>query len=429
MLLGRIRTPVQLLTVSAISLALVACGGRGIGSKGDGSDEDPDSGYSSFQRASVVIGQSGLTSVSEVSPSSRSLAGARGSAALSGNQLLIAAAEENRIVVYSELPSEDYDAANFAIGQANLVEINPGTSAESLHGPTAVQVQGGALYITDRDNSRVLIYNEVPDASPGSANVAVGATSLTSVGDGCDASSLNNPAVAVATNDDKLVVADTGNNRVLIWNSIPETSGEPADLVLGQADMDSCFANGGTQDSPEEDGVTARNTLRQPTGLWTDGEKLVVADSGNSRLLIWESFPSTDRENPDVVLGQINFTANIANDEDGDGDQDGPAATTLNLENAALHFDDTRLCVADDLNHRVLVWDSFPVNDGQAADLVIGQEDFSQNQFWDDNQNDVAESSPTARTLREPRGCVFIGSQLLVADFGSDRVLIFDEAE
>lgn len=428
MLSAQCRTVSQLLTITAISLALGACGGRGIGSKGDGSDID-GGGYSSFQSASLVIGQSGLTSTSEASPSSRSLAGAWGAASLSGDQLFIAATEENRVVVYSGVPTDDYAAASFAIGQANLVEINPGTTAGSLDGPTAVQALGGALYITDRDNSRVLIYNTIPDDSPGAADVAVGAVSLTSIDSGCDDSSLNNPMVAVATDDGKLVVADTDNHRVLIWNSIPDTSGEPADLVLGQADMDSCFANGGTQDSPEEDGVTARDTLRLPSGLWTDGEKLVVADAGNSRVLIWESFPTADRENPDVVLGQIDFTGNIANDEDGDGDQGNPAATTLNLENAAVHFDDTRLCVADDLNHRVLIWDTFPSNDAEPADRVIGQQDFSQGQFWDDNQNNLAESSPTARTLREPRGCVLIGNQLLVADFGSDRMLVFDEGD
>ena len=30
------------------------------------------------------------------------------------------------------------------------------------------------------------------------------------------------------------MVADTDNNRVLIWNSIPTTNGANADLVLGQ---------------------------------------------------------------------------------------------------------------------------------------------------------------------------------------------------
>jgi len=33
------------------------------------------------------------------------------------------------------------------------------------------------------------------------------------------------------------MVADTQNNRVLIWNSIPTQNNQPADLVLGQPNL------------------------------------------------------------------------------------------------------------------------------------------------------------------------------------------------
>jgi hypothetical protein len=36
-------------------------------------------------------------------------------------------------------------------------------------------------------------------------------------------------------------VADLGNNRVLIWNSIPTTNQKAADVVVGQKDMDTGF--------------------------------------------------------------------------------------------------------------------------------------------------------------------------------------------
>ena len=41
----------------------------------------------------------------------------------------------------------------------------------------------------------------------------------------------------VAEIDSKLVVADTGNRRVLIWNE-PRTTGQRADIVLGQSNFD-----------------------------------------------------------------------------------------------------------------------------------------------------------------------------------------------
>jgi hypothetical protein len=44
---------------------------------------------------------------------------------------------------------------------------------------------------------------------------------------------------AVASDGSILAVADTSNNRILIWKSIPTTFGQPADIVLGQKDFTS----------------------------------------------------------------------------------------------------------------------------------------------------------------------------------------------
>ena len=42
---------------------------------------------------------------------------------------------------------------------------------------------------------------------------------------------------AVATDGRNLAVADTANNRVLLWKSIPTQIGQPADIVVGQPDF------------------------------------------------------------------------------------------------------------------------------------------------------------------------------------------------
>ncbi len=41
---------------------------------------------------------------------------------------------------------------------------------------------------------------------------------------------------AVFVDDDHLVVADSGNHRVLIWHGRPHADEQPADVVLGQPD-------------------------------------------------------------------------------------------------------------------------------------------------------------------------------------------------
>jgi hypothetical protein len=79
----------------------------------------------------------------------------------------------------------------------------------------------------------------------------------------------------------RLAVADTANNRVLIWDDVPEPGddGTGADVVLGQ---DSFAANGENRWL----GVT-RDSLCWPYGLSLRGDRLAVADSGNNRVVLW----------------------------------------------------------------------------------------------------------------------------------------------
>ena len=102
---------------------------------------------------------------------------------------------------------------------------------------------------------------------------------------------------AVATDGRILAVADTENNRVLLWKSIPTTNGQPADLVLGQPDFNTV-----------EPIVATASSFRGPQGVWIQNGKLFVADTQNNRIMIWNSIPTTNNQPADLELGQSNFT-------------------------------------------------------------------------------------------------------------------------
>lgn len=77
----------------------------------------------------------------------------------------------------------------------------------------------------------------------------------------------------------------------------------------------------------------------------------------------------------DAVLGQADFASGAANRGGA------PAANSLN-EPRGLVVDRAsgRLFVADSLNHRVLSWPSAAAfTNGEAADIVFGQPDFTSN--------------------------------------------------
>jgi hypothetical protein len=84
---------------------------------------------------------------------------------------------------------------------------------------------------------------------------------------------------AIDMDGDTMAVADTANNRILLWDTIPSDSTVPADRVLGQPD----FASNGEN---RWDLVTD-DTFCWPYGIRLHNNRLAVADSGNNRVTIW----------------------------------------------------------------------------------------------------------------------------------------------
>jgi hypothetical protein len=85
----------------------------------------------------------------------------------------------------------------------------------------------------------------------------------------------------VHSNGNQLFVADSSNSRVLIWDSVPEASGQPADQVLGQPDFDTTERNAG------QPSVNAAG-FAHADGVFAYENQLFVADSDNARILVFE---------------------------------------------------------------------------------------------------------------------------------------------
>lgn len=177
-----------------------------------------------------------------------------------------------------------------------------------------------------------------------------------------------NPLLAprgVWTVGGRLMVADTGQNRVFIWHRMPTTEWAEPDLVLGQADTTDTGRNAG--------GTTRANTLQYPSGLWSDGDRLVVADAWNHRVLIWLRLPARSGQAADIVLGQADFSGNQPNVG---GIGTAPSAQSLNWP-YGVFSDGQRLFIADTGNRRVLVHEPFPTASFAPADWVIGKPGFA----------------------------------------------------
>ncbi|MCS7184884.1 MAG: hypothetical protein NZ870_03030, partial [bacterium] len=108
---------------------------------------------------------------------------------------------------------------------------------------------------------------------------------------------LNLPFGVWVTTAGKVAISDTGNNRILIYNSIPQTPNAPADIVIGQDNFTS-----------RSTGTTAKN-LNSPNGIYIDENYLMVADTKNNRVVIFEA-PYHTGMAAKYVIGQPTFTTN-----------------------------------------------------------------------------------------------------------------------
>jgi predicted outer membrane repeat protein len=250
------------------------------------------------------------------------------------------------------------------------------------------------------------------DGAP--ADVVLGQPDFAANTAACTQTGMSQPTYVAFVNG-KLIVTELANNRVLIWNSIPTTNTKPADLVLGQADFTHCASNDDDGDGTSDATPSAR-TFNQAIGVWSDGTKLAVVDRAANRVLIWNTFPTASHAAADVVVGQATFTTGSA------------GATAAQLNNPfGLDSNGNQLAIADQKNHRVVIFDAIPTTSGASANHVLGQSNFAHVKANDDNQDDASDANPTSRTISNARAVSFTRNVLLVGDAGNNRVLVFGD--
>ena len=214
----------------------------------------------------------GLNASSLASPGGVALDGA-------GN-LYVAEYGNNRALEYDEPLTKDR-VADRVFGQPDFTHNganNGGLSNHSLSAPTSLALDvAGNIYIADHNNNRVLEYdapltNQTADGVFGQGGSF---SSGTANNGGVSANSLYYPQELALDARGNLFVVDSGNNRVLEFNT--PLSDDTADHLYGQPTFGASTANNG--------GISA-SRLNGPDGLALDPlGNLYVADRNNNRVL------------------------------------------------------------------------------------------------------------------------------------------------
>ena len=169
--------------------------------------------------------------------------------------------------------------------------FNETGGALSFNRNSGIATDGVRLVLADTFNNRILIWNKLPsDNVP--PDIVLGQTDFNTNNPGNSPSQMNWP-ISVSLASNKLVVTDTYNDRILIWNSFPTSNGQPADLIINNT-------------GPK--GQATKRTVKWPWGIWTDGNKMAIANTGAGSALIWNSFPTSNNQPADILLtGNGNF--------------------------------------------------------------------------------------------------------------------------
>lgn len=353
----------------------------------------------------IVLGQP--DAVTGTSATTRTGMSAPFAVACSGGTLWVSDKNNNRVLAFFNARGKANGAqADLVLGQSLFTTNTAGSGPGGLDLPEALAVDGSRLWIGDKLNRRVIRHeNAASKANGNDADGVIGKLSLTGTSGETPGTRLSSPlGIAIDATTGKVFVADRDYNRVLRFaNSRALETGDEPEAVLGQDNFATTTAG------------TSATRMNRPTGLALDSAgRLWVADSRNNRILRFNSAPTLPSgAAASAVLGQPDFTSSTP----------GTSASTLDYPfSICIHQSfgsPTRLWVADFNNARVLRFDNpGTLANGAAATGVLGQANLTSNAV-----------ALNAQSMSQPNGvCVDFSGRLWVSDEGHDRVLRFDNA-
>jgi hypothetical protein len=206
-----------------------------------------------------------------------------------GRHLWVADTGNRRVLMWHGLPQRHGEAAARVLGQPDFEhrDENGGgaPTAASQRWPHAITFPAGGVCVADAGNNRLMLWRRTPEVNNAACDVLIGQTAVHAVehNQGSyhpDAACLNMPYGATLAGD-LLVVADTANSRLLAWRvDALVRHGVNAHALAAQADWNH---KGDNRWQP-----AARDSVCWPYCVATLGsDTLLVADSGNNRVLLW----------------------------------------------------------------------------------------------------------------------------------------------
>ena len=225
------------------------------------------------------------------------------------------------------------------------------------------------------------------------------------------------PGQVIITPDGKVLVADSDNNRVLVWTSFPTFSGQAANYAIPTTN----YVNFGDS---------------WPWGVWSDGTKVIVAATVAKSVLFWNSFPGPN-DAPDVVLtsSQVGTPRSITSDGNyvmlGDENANGPCIGQNGTR--STHIWTSWPTSSRDPDACIDNWLASAIYDSKIYGIAAGGETMY---FYDDLYTTTQELKANVK-LANPNeghrwaggddgGATVVDGKLFVAEYNGNRISVFD---
>lgn len=367
------------------------------------------------------------------------------------NNLMVVSLDGS-LLIWNKFPTQNYQSADIVLGQKSFSERFKGdlrkeNSRLYFKTPRSVAYDGKYLVVGDYNAHKMFVYKGLPTENgkeadfiyepPGILKVATGvslaggklfATTDNSISvwekpfskdnEEPDFSfrGLNSP-YGLASGGNHLFVADSNNNRVLIYNKLPGRSDNSPDVVLGQKDFNT-------------NRYVARNSRNNPRP-YTDGNILIITDDYNGLTQIYKHLPDESMADADlhgVLEGNylacgykgVLYCAGPNGLYEWDTIPEKPKkadywSSFLFQQVEGLSVDDTAVYVSDSKANRILVYNRNNFAGKQMPDFILGQNSF---------ETTISGNNPNQ--LNYPGQVSSDGKHLAVADTDNRRILIWD---
>jgi hypothetical protein len=288
--------------------------------------------------------------------------------------------------------------------------------ANKLNHPVSISANYGKLAVTDRFNNRVLIWNTIPSSNT-PPDLVLGQANFTTHNSGTGLNNMDFPGQVIITPDGKVLVADSDNNRVLVWTSFPASSGQSADYALPITN----YVNFGDS---------------WPWGVWSDGTKVVVTATVAKAVLFWNTFPGPSTS-PDVVLtsSQVGTPRSILSDGNyvmlGDENANGPCIGSNGTR--STHVWTSWPTSSRDPDACIDNWLAGTIHDSKIYGIAAGGETMY---FYDELYTSTQELQVNVKIANpgeghrwaggDDGGATVVDGKLFVAEYNGNRISVFD---